>query len=225
MRDQEVKIFNRICSVVVIFTAAALIVTFSQNLLFRSAELYGFYFNDSRAVDKIYTSLSNSEMAGEIAHFMNSWMPEKFEILEDTGYDMESVFDEEEGYNMMIAKRVLDISGLIFVVSLILTVAIYVYFLKNDRKKTLSTMFKVSLGLTAACIVGETVLMVTNEGRSWIVERLGFIILEENSQLLTLLGADFINMAASFLVFMTLTVTALCTYINYVLTKPSRLFY
>ena len=81
----------------VVLVMFALILTFSQNLLFRSAEVYGFYFNDSRAVSKIYTNLTSSEMADEIAGFMGSWRPEKFEVLEDTGYDMESVFTEEEG--------------------------------------------------------------------------------------------------------------------------------
>lgn len=219
------KIFNRICSVIVIFTAAAFILSFSQNLIFRSAEVYGFYFNDSRALDRVYTSLTSSEMADEIAGFMGSWKPEKFEILEDTGYDMESVFTEEEGVNMMAAKRILDISGVTLVISLIVTAAIYVYFLKNEKKKVLSDMFKVSIGLVFAGIIAETWLMATNEGRSRMMDFMNMATLGEDSQLTVLLGADFLNMAAIFLVVCTLIVLAVCTYVNRILTKPPRLFY
>lgn len=223
--DLDVKIFNRICSVIVIFTAATFILSFSQNLIFRSAEVYGFYFNDSRAVDRIYTSLTSSEMADEIAGFMGSWRPEKFEVLEDTGYDMESVFTEEESVNMMAAKKILDISSVIFVISMIVTVAIYVYFLRNGKKKVLADMFKVSIGLVIAGIMAEIGLMATNGGRSRVMETMDMIELGEDSQLTVLLGADFLNMATIFLVICTLIVLAVCTYVNRILTKPPRIFY
>ena len=219
------KIFNRICSVIVIFTVAAFILSFSQNLIFRSAEVYGFFFNDSRAVDRIYTSLTSREMADEIAGFMGSWKPEKFEVLEYTGYDMENVFTEEEGVNMMAAKRMLDISGVTLVISLIVTVAIYVYFLKKEKKKVLSDMFKVSIGLVFAGIIAEIWLMATNEGRSRMMDFMNMVKLGDDSQLTVLLGADFLNMAAIFLVACTLIVLAVCTYVNRILTKPPRLFY
>ena len=219
------KIFNRICSVIVIFTAAAFILSFSQNLIFRSAEVYGFYFNDSRAVDRIYTSLTSSEMADNIADFMGSWMPEKFEVLEDTGYDMESVFTEEEGANMMAAKKILDISGVVLIISMIITVAIYVYFLRDGKKKVLADMFKVSIGLVIVGIMAEIGFMARNGGRSRVMEAAGMVELGEDSQLAVLLGADFLNMAAIFLVVCTLIVLAVCTYANRILTKPPRIFY
>ena len=219
------KIFNRICSIIVIFTAALFILSFSQNLLFRSADVYNFYFNDSRAVDRVYTNLTSREMAEEIAGFMNSWRPEKFEVLEDTGYDMESVFTEEESVNMMAAKRLMDISCVVCIVSMIATVAIYVHFLRDGKKKVLSDMFKVSIFLVLGGIIAEIWLMATNEGRSRVMELTGMIDLGEEAQIAILLGSDFLNMAAIFLVVCTLIVLAVCTYVNRVLTKPPRIFY
>ena len=219
------KIFNRICSIIVIFTAALFILSFSQNLLFRSADVYNFYFNDSRAVDRVYTNLTSREMAEEIAGFMNSWRPEKFEVLEDTGYDMESVFTEEESVNMMAAKRLMDISCVVCIVSMIATVAIYVHFLRYGKKKVLSDMFKVSIFLVLGGIIAEIWLMATNEGRSRVMELTGMIDLGEEAQIAILLGSDFLNMAAIFLVVLTIVVLAVCTYVNRVLTKPPRIFY
>lgn len=219
------KIFNRICSIIVIFTAALFILSFSQNLLFRSADVYNFYFNDSRAVDRVYTNLTSREMAEEIAGFMNSWRPEKFEVLEDTGYDMESVFTEEESVNMMAAKRLMDISCVVCIVSMIATVAIYVHLLRDGKKKVLSDMFKVSIFLVLGGIIAEIWLMATNEGRSRVMELTGMIDLGEEAQIAILLGSDFLNMAAIFLVVLTIVVLAVCTYVNRVLTKPPRIFY
>ena len=219
------KIFNRICSIIVIFTAALFILSFSQNLLFRSADVYNFYFNDSRAVDRVYTNLTSREMAEEIAGFMNSWRPDKFEVLEDTGYDMESVFTEEESVNMMAAKRLMDISCVVCIVSMIATVAIYVHFLRDGKKKVLSDMFKVSIFLVLGGIIAEIWLMATNEGRSRVMELTGMIDLGEEAQIAILLGSDFLNMAAIFLVVLTIVVLAVCTYVNRVLTKPPRIFY
>ena len=219
------KIFNRICSIIVIFTAALFILSFSQNLLFRSADVYNFYFNDSRAVDRVYTNLTSREMAEEIAGFMNSWRPEKFEVLEDTGYDMESVFTEEESVNMMAAKRLMDISCVVCIVSMIATVAIYVHFLRDGKKKVLLDMFKVSIFLVLGGIIAEIWLMATNEGRSRVMELTGMIDLGEEAQIAILLGSDFLNMAAIFLVVLTIVVLAVCTYVNRILTKPPRLFY
>ena len=219
------KIFNRICSIIVIFTAALFILSFSQNLLFRSADVYNFYFNDSRAVDRVYTNLTSREMAEEIAGFMNSWRPEKFEVLEDTGYDMESVFTEKESVNMMAAKRLMDISCVVCIVSMIATVAIYVHFLRDGKKKVLSDMFKVSIFLVLGGIIAEIWLMATNEGRSRVMELTGMIDLGEEAQIAILLGSDFLNMAAIFLVVLTIVVLAVCTYVNRVLTKPPRIFY
>ena len=219
------KIFNRICSIIVIFTAALFILSFSQNLLFRSADVYNFYFNDSRAVDRVYTNLTSREMAEEIAGFMNSWRPEKFEVLEDTGYDMESVFTEEESVNMMAAKRLMDISCVVCIVSMIATVAIYVHFLRDGKKKVLSDMFKVSIFLVLGGIIAEIWLLATNEGRSRVMELTGMIDLGEEAQIAILLGSDFLNMAAIFLVVLTIVVLSVCTYVNRVLTKPPRIFY
>lgn len=219
------KIFNRICSIIVIFTAALFILSFSQNLLFRSADVYNFYFNDSRAVDRVYTNLTSREMAEEIAGFMNSWRPEKFEVLEDTGYDMESVFTEEESVNMMAAKRLMDISCVVCIVSMIATVAIYVHLLRDGKKKVLSDMFKVSIFLVLGGIIAEIWLMATNEGRSRVMELTGMIDLGEEAQIAILLGSDFLNMAAIFLVVLTIVVLSVCTYVNRVLTKPPRIFY
>ena len=219
------KIFNRFCSIILIFTIAVFIITLSVNMVFRSELVYNFYFNDTRAVDKIYTTLSSSEMAGEIAGFMNSWKPETFDVQEDTGYDMESVFTKEEGENMMAVKRALDISCIICLVSFIVTAAIYVHFLRAGKKKVLSDMFKVGIIMTLLITGLEMLVIATNQGRDRLFGYIGIEAMGAESQLLKLLGVDFLNMAAIFLAIITACVMAATIYAHYMLTKPPRLFY
>ena len=219
------KIFNRICSVILIFTISAFIISVSQNLIFRTSGVYGFYFNDSRVVDTIYTSLGNNEMADEIASFMRAWRPEKFEVLEYTGYDYESVFTEEDSDIMMSAKKALDISGIICIISLIISAAIYTHLLNQEEKKKVSNGFKAGFVMTLALAAGETVMMVTNGGRAKAAELLNLIDLPAESQLLEILGADFIQMAAFFVLGLTLIILAFITYVTIVITKPPRIFY
>lgn len=220
-----VKIFNRFCSIILIFTISVFIITLSLNMVFRSELVYNFYFNDTRAVDKIYTTLSSSEMAGEIAGFMNSWNPETFDVQEYTGYDMESVFTEEEGENMMAVKRALDISCIVCIVSFILTAGIYVHFLRNEKKKVLSDMFKVGIIMSLILTGLEMFVMATHQGRDRLFDYIGITAMGGDSQLLKLLGVDFLNMAAIFVAVITVVVMAAAIYANYVLTKPPRLFY
>ena len=219
------KIFNRFCSIILIFTISVFIITLSLNMVFRSELVYNFYFNDTRAVDKIYTTLSSSEMAGEIAGFMNSWNPETFDVQEYTGYDMESVFTEEEGENMMAVKRALDISCIVCIVSFILTAGIYVHFLRNEKKKVLSDMFKVGIIMSLILTGLEMFVMATHQGRDRLFDYIGITAMGGDSQLLKLLGVDFLNMAAIFVAVITVVVMAAAIYANYVLTKPPRLFY
>ena len=118
------KALRMLCSILVVFTTAICMITAAQNLTLRAADVYLFYFNDSGAVDRIYTGLSNSEMADGIADFMNSWRPQEFQVYEDTGYDLQGIFTEEESDSMMLVKKWLDISLALCIVSLIISVAI-----------------------------------------------------------------------------------------------------
>ena len=214
-----------LCSVLVIFTAAIFVVTLAQNIVFRTADIYLFYFNDSRAVDQIYTTLDNSEMADEIAAFMNSWKPEEFQVYEDTGYDLQGIFTEDESKNMLIVKKWLDCSAVIMVVSLILTAAIYTYFLKNDYKKALRDRYKISIGLIPAEIVATAALMVTNGGRQWIFEKMQLVELPEDSSLIHLVGADYLSMATMFYIVIGMVIFAVATWLVFRLTRPPRIFY
>ena len=164
-------------------------------------------------------------MADEIAAFMNSWNPEEFQVYEDTGYDLQGIFTEDESKNMLIVKKWLDCSAAIMVVSLILTAAIYTYFLKNDYKKALRDRYKISIGLIPAAIVVTAALTITNGGRQWIFEKMQLVELPEDSSLIHLIGADYLSMATVFYIAIGMVIFAVATWLVFRLTRPPRIFY
>ena len=219
------KKFNIACSIVAVFTIAIFLITVSQNLVVRSAEVYSFYFNDSGAVSKLYTDLSTNEVADGIAGFMNSWRPSEFQIYEDTGYDMQGIFTEEEGANMMQVKKWIDISAILCAVSLILTIAIYWHLIKSEDKAMLRRSFRIAMGISLVAAAGEVFALLSHQGREWIANFIKLIPLPEDSPLLIVLGPEFLSMATGFLVLITVIVFIVCAYLNYRLTKPPRIFY
>lgn len=219
------KKFNMACSVVAVITIALFLVTLSQNMTVRTTEVYSFYFNDSQAVSRLYTELSSTEIADGIADFMNSWRPEEFQIYEDTGYDLQGIFDEDEGYNMMCVKRCVDISTALGLAALLLTLAIYWHLIRCDEKKKLRNSFRVALVISTGVSIAEFVALRSESGRAWLAEMLKLTELDENSALMTILGPDFISMAAVFFAILAVIVLAIFTYINYRLTRPDRIFY
>jgi len=220
-----VKKLNIALTIVAVLTTALFIVTLSQNIIIKSAEVYSFYFNDSRAVDKIYTDYTSNQMADQISDFMSSFRPEKFDITENTGYDIESIFTEEDGFNMMCIKKAVDISFVILLCSFVLTVGIYYWLFKKGRKDYLRTSYKCSIPLSLIGIAAQFIVARTEMGREWAMEKLGMIPLNEESQLLTILGPDFTVMASTFYIGVALVIFGLITYIALLITRPPRIFH
>lgn len=216
---------NILLSIIVTITICIFLVTLSQNVVARTSGVYSFYFNDTAAVSKLYVNISSSQFAGEIASFFNSFRPSEFQIYEDTGYDLQGVFDENESYNMMQVKKWIDISGLLCIASFLITAGIYFLMLRAGQKKLLRNSFRIAAACGGILTVFETVLLLTNKGRLKLCELANMIELAEDSKLLVVLGHEFMSTAVIFLIIMSLVIFGLAIYVNYRLTKPPRIFY
>lgn len=217
--------FNIFCSLIIVFTMTLAIITLGQNIAVRTTGAYTFYFNDTRVVDIVFNEYTNSEVSDQISGFMNSWRPDKFQIYEDTGYDLEGIFDGKDSHNMLAFKKAADISLVLCIVSLIITVAIYVHFLKNDFKMVLRKRIKVTGGLVALLLAAEVFLLKTKTGIGFLMSVGGLEKLAETSALKTLLGGEFLSMAGNFLLGYTLIAYFVTLYVTLVLTKPPRIFF
>ena len=218
------KALRMICSILVVFTTAICMITAAQNLTLRTADVYLFYFNDSGAVDRIYTGLSNSEMADGIADFMNSWRPQEFQIYEDTGYDLQGIFTEEESDSMMLVKKWLDISLALCIVSLIISVAIDIWMVQSDHLKLMRNRTYATIAISCILSVGTFAFVSTHNGRLWLAEKIGLVLPEETTTLSILLGDGFISMANTFFIIFAILLLVLIGYILLRLTRPPRIF-
>jgi hypothetical protein len=176
-------------------------------------------------VSRVSNDYTNSQMASEIAQFFNSWRPETFQITEDTGFDIEGIFDEDDSYNMMAVKRAADISLVLCITSIIITIAIYVYFIDNGFKEVLAKRAKVAVGISLIVMIIEIVLMYTTKGLSFLSSVLGLEPLGKGSLIKILLGTDFLHMATIFFAAYTIVVCIAVLYITHVFTKSPRIFY
>ncbi len=221
---EGVKRFNIFCSVIVVITVAIAIITLAQNITFRSSAAYTFYFNDTSVVSLVSSEYYNSQMSDFIAGFMNSFNPDEFQLEEDTGYDIEGIFDESDSDNMLAFKRALDISLVICLVSMVISAAIYNYFIKNNYKKVLRDRLKITSALVAVALIFEMIVLNTKWGIDMVYNLIGIVPVED-SAISKLLGEGFVGMVDVFVFCFTVVIYLVVLYATYVLTKPPRIFY
>ena len=216
--------FKMICSVVLVISVVMVTVCLGQSVIFRTPDAYQFYFNDSQCVDRLYTSLTSSEMADEIASFMNSFRPEEFQVNDNTGYDELPIFDSRDSYNMMVLKKTVDISGIFCVVGLILMVAVYIWFLREDEKKLLRRAHLIGAGISLAVIAVQAAVMSAPGLRTSWYRLWGMRAAAADSRLAMIMGDAFWSSFTVFLTGMCLIILLVLTYINYGITRPPRRF-
>lgn len=217
--------FKMICSVVLVISVVMVTVCLGQSVIFRTPDAYQFYFNDSQCVDRLYTSLTSSEMADEIASFMNSFRPEEFQVNDNTGYDELPIFDSRDSYNMMVLKKTVDISGIFCVVGLILMVAVYIWFLREDEKKLLRRAHLIGAGISLSVIAVQAAVMSAPGLRTSWYRLWGMRAAAADSRLAMIMGDAFWSSFTVFLTGMCLIILLVLTYINYRITRPPRIFF
>lgn len=216
---------NIVLSIIIIFTITVFSLTIVPNLVFRTSSVYSFYFNDTRVVEKLYTSRTADEMADEISGYINSFSDVPFRVYEDTGYDLENIFTDDEGFNMQVMKRVLDKLLYLSLACLLFSIIVYAHFLRENKKKVLRDRYYISLVLTIAGTIFEFATIMSTTGQAKMISLLGLIELPPNNYLSILVGEAFLGTAIKFLLVASIIVIAVSTYIVMKLTKPDRIFF
>lgn len=210
---------------ILLITVPVLIVSLSLAATFRMPDVYNFYFNDSQVTNLLYTEYTNSEIADVIADFMGSFSPEEFQIYEDTGYDMQGIFSDEDSSNMLNLKKIVDFSTVMAVLSFIGTAIVYYLYLKRDDKYTLRKTYRMTLPISIVLGVIQAGAFKIQALRHGWFGWIGWQELPDNSCLQAILGDGFWSMFAVFLAAITAVVLGVLTYVNYRLTKPPRIFF
>lgn len=216
--------FNGLCAVIVTFTIAIFVITLGQNVVARTSGFYSYYFNDANNVVNVTSEVSSEEVAEKIAKYMNSWSDEPFQISEYTGYDYQGIFTDDESYNMMMAQRLLRKSMVICIVSFVISFSIMLYFILKRYRVMARVVTAIASAFTVIGMVAQYYLITSPAGRQWISDRYGFFDLNEDCNLLALIGNGYYQIAASFFILITAVAIGGIFYICYRTTRPDRLF-
>lgn len=213
-----------ICTIIVTLAVPIFIVSFAQNISVRTEEVYSFYFNDTRVVNKLHTSYSSNEVARMVANYLNSFSNESFQIWEDNGYDLEAVFTEEESHNMGQLKKALAYSSLTCVVSLAVICGIYLFFFLSERKILIRRTYLISIPFTIAGIVFGAITALNQDWQYRMAENLNFIELGEESLLGVVFGSDLMVMVGKLFLAVSIILFAACSFVAYKLSKDDKVF-
>ena len=180
---------------------------------------------NSRCVDRLYTSLTSSQMADEITGFMNSFRPETFQVHDFTGYDELPIFDSRDSYNMMVLKRMVDVSSIFCVIGIILMVFNYIWLVREEEMKLIRNSFRIGASISAAVIVLQAVVLSAGGLRDSYMRIWGMRTPAEDSKLEMIMGDDFWAICTVFLTVISLIILAVLIYINRRIIRPSRIFF
>lgn len=218
--------FNYFCSIVLVVTLPLMIVILTSNLILRVSETYTYHFNDSQVMDEVPYSITGSEMGKEIASYWSSFSSKDFQVYEDNGIYKDPVFNSDEQQVARKAKNILNIELAAGLLCLAISLAIYIYLLRNGFRDAVRNRFRVGAGLTLALLIAQAACWMSKGFRIWAYHTLIGIELHKNSTLLALiLGDPFYKTYVLFASIFGVAMLAVLTYVNYCLTKPNRIFY
>ena len=217
--------FNYFCSILLVIVMPLMIVIMTSNITLRTPDLYQYHFNDSEIMNDFGYDISEESMSKEISDFLISIKYEKFQVYEDNGIYQDPVFDSLDSNAMRKARNVLNIELGIGILCLLLTLAIYLYFLKSGFKKALRNRFKIIIPLTFVIIIGQAICWVSKPIRSWFYAKLIGVTLAKDSGLAMILGAGFTNTVAQFITIIGILFLVITWYICWIFIKPPRIFY
>ncbi len=217
--------FNYFCSIVLTITLPLMILILSSNLVLRVSATYTYHYNDSQVIDDIPYYVTGSQMAEGIASYWSSFSGEAFQVYEENGAYHDPVFNETEQQVMQKAKRILNIelaAGLLFAA---ITLAIYIYLYRSGFREALRNRSRVGLGLALILLAAHAVCWCIKGCRVWLYSHLIGIELEKDATLAIVLGDPFYKTYVIFAAIFGAAMLAAACYANYLLTKPSRIFY
>ncbi len=216
-----------LCSIILALCIPVVVIAASENLAYRVPDGYLYHFNDSQCVDRLQASVSSEDVADAIAAFMNGGKAayaEGFQVYEDTGYDKLGIFDARDSYNMLVLKRMVDVLAIMGTVALALTVAIYIFLIRRDERKTLRNAYRVGAGLSGLFIVLQALVMGMEDLRTIFLRTVGMRSFAEDSKLLLLLDQDCFHVLTVLMTAVAVLLLLALTYLNHRFTRQPRIF-
>ena len=217
--------FNYFCSIILMITLPLMIFVLSSNLVLRVSAVYTYHFNDSQVIDEIPYNVTSSQMAEGIASYWSSFSKEAFQVYEENGAYQDPVFEQAEQKVMKKVKNALNIELAMGVLYLAVTFAIYIYLHRSGFREALHNRSRVGLVVGLLLLIAHGICWNIKKYRLWLYSHVVGIDLAKDSTLAMVMGYPFFKTYVIFSSILGLAILAVVCYVNYLMTKPSRIFY
>lgn len=217
--------FNNLFSSILVIVLPLALILISSNITLRLSDAYVYHFNDSEALDEIPYEISKTEMAEGITDYLNSFSKNRFQIYEDNGIYQDPIFDYQDRNVMEKTKKLIVYGLALGLLCLAATIYIYIWCLKKGIKKLLKSRFSLAITFSIILFIANAILVSNQNFRSWLNLKFIGIVLDENSILNFILGGNYFSTYILFTSVIGIILICAISYITYILTKPSRIFY
>ena len=200
------------------------ILLLSTNVVLRISGTYIYHFNDSQAVNELYTDVKGSEMAKEVKSYWNQTSDKEFQVYEKNSQFKDPIFSKKDARAMKKVKSALTkslIAGLVLFAAGAFT---YSRLLKKGAKKPLRIIGYVCSGITLLLIIIINILWRMTRFRKASYAKFVGVKLAKDSALQIILGAPFYKTFLLFFTVNTIVLTGILFYINFYYSKDKRLF-
>jgi len=135
------KVFLRIVSIILAICVPVVAILGASNLIFRLPDLYTYEFRSKQVVKEINLGITDDELGDFFSNYMIG-KNEEFDLIAEYRNRDQAVFGPVEQLNMENARNLLDYTGYVFGVSVLLLIAGYWILLNQNRKSFLRATFK-----------------------------------------------------------------------------------
>ncbi|MEG0918680.1 MAG: hypothetical protein RR967_02610 [Anaerovoracaceae bacterium] len=131
-QDKEIP-WNKILSAVFMIILPIVVVCLSTNAVLRMGSFYSFAFEKTGVVSEIPFSISHDSLVNTFSDFMVH-KTGQFQLIEDTEYMPQKLFNEKDQWIMNTIRLILDILLLLTIALFIFATIIFVHMLKVSEK-------------------------------------------------------------------------------------------
>ncbi len=201
-----------------------MVVTLGGNIVFRISSTYVYHFNDTQVAASTGFGISEREFADEITGYFNSFGIHDFQIYEKNGEFEDPVFERGDITAMGTLKYALDISLLLCVLSIFITIGIYILLHTKGRKAATRHFGFGAIIIALILVLIEVILINTKSVQGFFIKNVLGINLPNESTVRVLLESPFEKTVTLFILIISFGMITVFTYVHYIMTKESRMF-
>jgi hypothetical protein len=197
---------------------------FAANVIFRVPDLYNFDVGMTLgASDGIELKIKQDAIGDLISDYMLH-KTDYFQLRAEYQGREKPVFSINDGMNMSSYRKLLDQSFIVFCLSLIAGVAIFIFLCRTRRKRALRNGFRVSVLLCLLAVFGMGELVRNDDMRTMILRVVLNVRQQSNDVLPSLFGANYRLEVLVAVVVIAMVLVIVTHSVVRVFTKQSKMF-